>query len=160
MQFEHLIEINDFNNPAVTVITREQLWRGLVLRAESPKLFVPHLEESTIVERTETTLTRHLNFGNLRVNDLVTLAPLHYVHYEVPAQQDIPNSHMRMTIEEPTPEALFVRFVYDDGHSAAEDKENEMYNGYRKAAYLEADIDTVRVIRDLAEQGLLPTITS
>ena len=48
MKFEHLIEINDPLNPLMDTLTREQLWRGLVLHAESPKLFVPHLDECTI----------------------------------------------------------------------------------------------------------------
>ena len=51
MKFEHLIEINDPLNPLIDSLTREQLWRGLVLHAESPKLFVPHLDECDIVER-------------------------------------------------------------------------------------------------------------
>jgi Domain of unknown function (DUF1857) len=51
MKFEHLIEINDPLNPLIDTITREQLWRGLVIRAESPKLFVPHLDECEIGER-------------------------------------------------------------------------------------------------------------
>jgi len=32
MKFEHLIEINDPLNPLADTMTREQLWRGLVLR--------------------------------------------------------------------------------------------------------------------------------
>ena len=51
MKFEHLIEINDLLNPLMDTITREQLWRGLVIRAESPKLFVPHLDDAEIGPR-------------------------------------------------------------------------------------------------------------
>ena len=40
MKFTHLVEINMPDNPLVMKITREQLWRGLVLRAERPTLFV------------------------------------------------------------------------------------------------------------------------
>ena len=60
-----------------------------------------------------------------------------------------------MTIEEPEPEHLFVRFCYEDSHTAAEDEANEMYDEYRRSAYHEADVDTIRVIRELAEGGLL-----
>ncbi|MHA0111691.1 AtaL-like protein, partial [Klebsiella pneumoniae] len=41
MKFNHLIQINDPLNPLIDSLTREQLWRGLVLRAESPRLFMP-----------------------------------------------------------------------------------------------------------------------
>ena len=34
MKFEHLIEINDPLNPLIDTLSLEQVWRGLVLRAE------------------------------------------------------------------------------------------------------------------------------
>ena len=160
MKFEHLVEINDLNNPMVLVISREQLWRGLVLRAELPKMFVTYLDEANITERSDTGMMRKLKFGELEISDSVSLAPLDYVHYDVAAQNDIPHSTLRMSIEEPQPQALFVRFSYDHGDSVQEDAENRMYNEYRKSAYQEADVDTIRVIRELAEAGRLDALPS
>lgn len=155
MKFEHLIEINDLNNPLTEVITREQLWRGLVLRAEAPKLFVSYLDEASITDRSEVSMKRSLRYGDLIVQDEVSLVHLEHVHYDVAAQKDIPQSSLRMSIDEPSPGALFVRFAYDDGHSAEEDAANELYNEYRRSAYQEADIDTIRLIREMAEYGRL-----
>ncbi|MFZ6751425.1 SRPBCC family protein [Undibacterium sp. Ren11W] len=155
MKFEHLVEINELHNPLTEVITREQLWRGLVLRAESPQLFVTYIDEANVTERTEVSMARSLRYGELIIVDTVNLVHLEHVHYAVAEQKDIPQSSLRMSIEEPTPEALFVRFAYDDGHSAAEDLANEVYNEYRRSAYQEADIDTVRLIREMAEYGRL-----
>ncbi|MCU6434390.1 DUF1857 family protein [Undibacterium sp. Jales W-56] len=160
MKFEHLIEINDLTNPLNDFITREQLWRGLVMRAELPKLFVPYLDECSITERTEASMARTLRYGDLVINDQVNFVHLQQIHYDVAAQKDIPQSSLRMTIEEPVPDAFFVRFVYDDGHSAAEDAENEMYNEYRRSAYQESDIDTIRIIREMAEAGRLNALPS
>ena len=160
MKFEHLVEINDFDNPMVLVITREQLWRGLVLRAEAPMLFVPYLDEASITDRTEVSMTRSLRYGELVITDQVNLTHLQHVHYDVAAQKDIPQSSLRMTIEEPQPDALFVRFAYDDGSSAEEDAANEMYNDYRRSAYDEADVETIRLIREMAEDGRLDTLLS
>jgi hypothetical protein len=50
---------------------------------------------------------------------------------------------------------LWVRFEYDDGHDAATDEANAMYDEFRKSAYQASDIDTIGVLRDLAEQGRL-----
>ena len=155
MKFEHLIEINDLNNPLTEVITREQLWRGLVLRAESPKLFVPYLDDASITDRTEVSMKRSLRYGELIVQDEVSLVHLEHVHYDVAEQKDIPLSSLRMSIDEPLPDALFVRFNYDDGHSAEDDVANELYNEYRRSAYQESDIDTIRLIREMAEYGRL-----
>ncbi len=155
MKFEHLIEINDLNNSFVPQMTREQLWNGLVLRAEFPKLFVSYLDSCNITSRDLDSLTRTLQFGELRVNDHVQFNFLNFVHYQVHKQGEIPESSMRMTIEEPFPRALFVRFSYDDGHTDEEDEVNAVYNDFRKSAYVEADIDTVKVLREMHEIGRL-----
>lgn len=153
MKFNHLIEINMPDNPLVITITREQLWRGLVLRAEQPTLFVMGLDTCDITARTTNGMSRTLRFGKLLVHDHVTFAPLQQVHYQVPQQDAIPASDLTMSIEEPEPGVLFVRFEYDDHNDAQETDEESFYNDFRREAYKEADIDTVRMIRQLAQQG-------
>jgi len=155
MKFAHLIEINDPLNPLLDRLSREQLWRGLVLRAETPEAFVPHLDRCRILERAELSVSRELHYGDLIVRDQVTYTPLQQVVYHVPPQKGIPESRLTMTIEEPETEVLFVRFEYDDGASEAEDTREAFYNDFRKSAYTESDIDTVRTIREMAEAGKL-----
>jgi hypothetical protein len=155
MKFEHLIEINDPLNPLIDTLTREQVWRGLVLRADSPKLFVPHLDECIIDERTEASFRRSLRYGQLVVVDQVLLTPMTEVRYNVAAQGEICASSLTMTIETPSEHTLYVRFRYDDGHDAATDAANAMYDEFRKSAYQEADIDTIRLVRELAAAGRL-----
>jgi hypothetical protein len=155
MKFEHLIEINDPLNPLMDTITRDQLWRGLVLRADSPKLFVPHLDECTIDERDAGSFRRKLRYGTLEVVDRVTLTPLQEVRYDVAPQGEIKASSLVMSIEAPSEHTLYVRFRYDDGQDAAADAANAMYDEFRKSAYQEADIDTIRILRELAADGRL-----
>ena len=155
MKFEHLIEINDPLNPLIDAITREQLWRGLVIRAESPKMFVPHLDECEIGERSSGSFTRRLRYGDLVIEDTVVLTPLQQVRYEVPAQGEIQASSLTMTIEAPDEVRLFVRFHYDDGTGEHLDEANKMYDEFKKSAYQEADLDTIRILRQLAAQGKL-----
>jgi hypothetical protein len=155
MKFEHLIEINDPLNPLIDTITREQLWRGLVLRAEDPKLFVPHLDECTISERSSGSFQRRLRYGDLVVDDTVSFTPLQEVRFDVPAQGEIAQSRLTMRIETPTSAMLVVRFTYDDGNPSAGDDAGKMYEDFKKSAYQEADIDTVKVVRQLAADGKL-----
>ncbi|XYJ10487.1 SRPBCC family protein [Telluria sp. B2] len=155
MKFEHLIEINDPLNPLIDTITREQLWRGLVIRAESPKMFVPHLDECEIGERSSGSFTRRLRYGDLVIEDTVILTPLQQVRYDVPAQGEIQASSLTMTIEAPDEVRLFVRFHYDDGTGEHVDEANKMYDEFKKSAYQEADLDTIRILRQLAAQGKL-----
>lgn len=155
MKFSHLVEINDPLNPLIDPLTRDQLWRGLVLRAEQSKMFVPYLDECNIVGRSETSITRDLRYGELHIRDNVTFLPQQQVRYQVPPQKDIPASSLCMTIEEPQPGALFVRFEYDDSTGDAEGTPDAYYNEFRRSAYQESDIDTIRIIRQMAEAGRL-----
>ncbi|ALK94964.1 hypothetical protein AB595_00475 [Massilia sp. WF1] len=155
MKFEHLIEINDPLNPLADTLTREQLWRGLVLRAENPKMFMPHLDECTLGERESGSFARRLRYGELVIEDVVHLTPLQEVRYEVPAQGDIAASRMSMTIEAPSEGVMWVRFLYDDGNASASDEMGKMYEDFKKSAYQEADIDTIKIVRQLASEGKL-----
>ena len=155
MKFEHLVEINDPMNPLIDTLTREQVWHGLVLRAEQPKLFIPHLDASDIFERESGAFRRRLTFGELVIEDQVFLTPLQEVRFEVPAQGEIAASTLRMIIEAPTNAMLLVRFCYDDGQGEHSDPANAMYDDFKKSAYEEADLDTVRILRQLAGQGKL-----
>jgi hypothetical protein len=158
MKFEHLIEVNDLLNPLLDEISHEQLWRGLVLRAEAPKLFMPQLDECDILNRDDSGFHRKLRFGELVVADRVVLEHMHRVRYLVDAQDEIGNSSLTMTIEVPQPGRLFVRFLYEDDHDAATDEANKMYDEFRKSAYQENDIDTVRILRELAAEGRLDSM--
>jgi hypothetical protein len=55
-----------------------------------------------------------------------------------------------MTIEEPEPEQLFLRFDYETLQGEATAPIDEFYSNFAKQAYVEADIDTVSTIRRLA----------
>jgi hypothetical protein len=153
MKFGHLVQVNDPFNPLIDALSREQLWRGLVLRAENPLLFVMALDGFEIVERGDHALARRLHFGKLTLRDRVSFSPMRQVRYEIEAAGASPAATLVMTIEEPEPEQLFVRFDYEtlEGVAAALD---EFYSSFAKQAYVEADIDTISTIRRLAlEQG-------
>lgn len=157
MKFAHLIEINDPLNPLIDPLSREQLWRGLVLRAEEPQMFVPWLDACHIVERSEGSIQRELRYGEVVIRDKVTFLPQLQVRYHVPEQNDIPTANLCMTIEEPQPGILFVRFEYDDNVMDTEGSEDAFYNQFRRSAYQESDIDTIRTIRQLAAYGRFDT---
>jgi hypothetical protein len=159
MRYEHLVEVNDPRVPLLPLLTRAQLWRGLVRRAEQPWEFVLGLNGATVHARSHegavATLTRTLDFGSFVVHDRVLLTPLEQTRIETEAAAGFPASSLTIRIEEPHPQRLYLRFVYE---SAAVDGQGELDAvtvGLRNQAYEQADIDTVGRIRELAEQGLL-----
>jgi hypothetical protein len=157
MRYEHLVQINDPLMPLLDTLTRNQLWQGLVLRAEEPTQFVLGLEKATIHTREvrggALELTRTLDFGSFRVEDHVRLVRDRGSEIHTKAGPTWPASRLTITIEEPEPELLFLRFVYEsDEPSEAADP---VIARLREQAYESADLDTVVRIRALAEEGLL-----
>jgi hypothetical protein len=62
---------------------------------------------------------------------------------------------MTITIEEPAPQLLFLRFVYELQEEASADDIDRVARALREQAYEKSDLDTVVRIRQLAEQGVL-----
>lgn len=153
MHFEHLVQINDPADPRVTPLRRDQLWRGLVLRAEFPASFVPWLDDCSI-ERDGGDLLRTMHFGQQVVRDRVHFDGEDAVDYVVITDEDTNASfRMSMRIEQPEPGALFVRFTYEA--YSADHRDAGPHIGALREAYRLADIDTVFRIRQLAESGAL-----
>ncbi len=151
MKFCHLIQVNDARNPLVDALTREQLWRGLVLRAENPLLFVLALDGFEILDRGKNELKRALHFGKLTLRDRVSLEPMRQVRYEIEPAGDSPAATLTMTIEEPQPDQLFIRFAYETLQGGAAAPMDEFYGSFARQAYVEADIDTISTIRRLMQ---------
>ena len=150
MNFEHLIQINDPLNPLVETLTRDQLWEGLVLRAEQPQLFVIGLDSCTILSRTDLTLERELHYGAATVQDRVTLTPNESVRYDILATEAHVGGSLTMTIEQPDATQLFLRFQYETTLPTADTEDARQTTEIVKSAYRESDIDTVRLIRQYA----------
>lgn len=155
MKYEHLVEVNDVANPLVEALTREELWFGLLCRAEDPRPFLPGLEACEIVSRGETRLSRVLRFGQVEIRDEVSFETMEWVRFESAATAEHAGGSLTIRIEEPRAGALFLRFSYvttlPEGAGSAEGQ----YADFVKSAYRESDIDTVRVIRMIAESSRL-----
>lgn len=152
MHFEHLIEINDLANPMVPNLTRDEVWFGLLCRAEDPRPFLPGLEACEILTREDTVLTRRLDFGQVVIHDTVRWEPLHWISFESHANDEHPAGLLTISIEHPEPEtpAIFLRFAYRTGLSETVG-EDAKYAEFIRSAYHQSDVDTVRVIRMIAE---------
>lgn len=153
MHYEHLLQINDASDPQIEPLTREQLWLGLVARAERPQYFLVGMDECLIAERTANTLRRHMRFGATHLHDLVTYEPPVQVRFDVEPTLGVTGARLIIRIEEPQPGELFLRFAYTL-QTTSDDAVGDL-DEYRKSAYRNSDIDTVRMIRQLAASGIL-----
>ena len=151
MIFEHLIQINDPENPLIAPLNRHQLWQGLVHRVENPLPFLPGLEACTILERRGNEVRRELDFGPAVIEDHVTRAEMSWVRFDIQPSAAHPGGSLTISIEEQ--ESLFLRFAYRTTLASDPNSEDRAYIEYVKAAYHQSDIDCVRIIRTLAAGG-------
>lgn len=156
MQYEHLIEVNDPNNPMLASLTRTQLWRGLIYRIEAPGEFLPGVEAVTLIGRSDVHIERVVQLGALSVHDRIDLEHEQRLHYHTRPGSNHAGGELVVTIEEPEDGHLFVRFRYDTP-LADLPEDGVDYAAYLKAAYRKMDAEAIGLIRELAVSGRLDT---
>lgn len=161
MRFEHLIEINAPQGAMpslVSTFTREQLWRGLMVRVQSPQRFPLGPERCEWLQAAPDLVQRTLYFGQHVLRDEVRLIPLDQLVFTPEAHGDTAPIRLTVRIEEPHAGRMVLRFVYE---ALAEQTAEEAYfNSYRHNAWVMADRDMVRTLRDWLDQGELGGITT
>lgn len=158
MKFEHLVQVNDPLMDRNLWLSRDQIWFGLMARAFKPDRFILGLEEAEVIESKRigdlTILKRRLDFGPFAVSDTVELQEGAFTRTTIHPDSIGGNSIMSISIEEPETGAYWLRFQYDlatdSSTSGSETLTENQYEEARKQAYKASDIDTVKMIRELA----------
>lgn len=156
MRFEHLIEINSPAQSVQTVVpafTREQLWRGLMVRVREPQRFPMGPEGCDCREAEPGLYRRTVRFGPHEFHDEVQAVPQASLVFTPEAHGDTIPVRLTITIEEPRAGQMVLRFVYEPlGEPGAEEA---YYSEYRHNAWLHNDRDMVRTLRQwLSDEGL------
>jgi hypothetical protein len=156
MHFVHVIEINDPRRPLLGGLSHEQVWRGLVHRVERPLAFLPQLSGCLIVKHGATDVARDLDFGAFTVRDSVRLEPMQQITVDTEAAPHVPAGRLVIAIEVRGTDHLQLRFTYDVNRKRSADVEMEaQYDQFVQSAYVRADIDSVKIIRNLIDRGAL-----
>ena len=134
-------------------MSRDQVWQGLIHRIEDATPFLPGLESCTVVERHADHLLRQLDFGAAIIHYRVTLHENHWVRFDILPGEQHAGGSLTITIEEPEPTTLFLRFAYATTFASDPNSEERAYIDYIKSAYHQSDVDCVRIIRTLAAGG-------
>lgn len=156
MRFEHVIEIN---SPAtsvqmvVPVFTREQLWRGLMARVQTPQRFPMGPDVCEWHEVEPGLFRRQLQFGQHVMRDEVQTVLHERVVFTPEAHGETSPIRLTLSVEELAGGRLVLRFVYEA--LAEQTAEEAYYNDYRHNAWLHNDRDMVRTLRQwLSDEGL------
>ena len=151
MRFEHLIEINDPGLEYLLPLTRAQVWAGLIHRVEDARPFLPGLETCEITSRGAGWVERRLDFGAVQLVDRATWETGRSVCFNTTPGANHRGGQLCITIEEPEVSHLFLRFVYQTEAAAALVDDDAPYEEFLRQAYEAADMDTVKVIRLMAQ---------
>lgn len=158
LEFEHLIQINDPKQLHIPVLSREDLWAGLVMRAKFPGQFNPAIS-SRLEQISDNHFIRYIAVADTELRDAVRLQHLQEIstRIEVSETEKVNGKQPRFQaesltrIEEPEPGYLFVRFMY------RRDSANELggmdVDEYLKSAYVVNDRDAIAMIRQLIAAG-------
>ncbi|HET7775687.1 MAG TPA: AtaL-like protein, partial [Azospira sp.] len=107
MRFEHLVEVNDLENPMTFILGREQIWAGLMARVENSVPFLPGLVECRILSREAGAVERLLVFGAAEVRDRASYAEAEWVCFETQRTAQHAGGRLTIRIEEPEEGRLF-----------------------------------------------------
>lgn len=159
MQYEHLVQMGAKDPSGQSGgISRDEIWQGLVLRAEHPMRFDENISEACVTQRGDNTLVREVRFGSLLIVENIVFQPRHEVRYRTEATEQHPASERIVRIEEPQEGVFFLRFSHHtqiEANNDAETAELSRLLPYLQSAYREADLDTARKIVELAAAGQL-----
>lgn len=145
LHHEHIVRINDPANVAGEWLSREQLWAGLRHTIEAPQQFDSSIDSAFIREIRPRVLHREIRRGSNALVDEVELVPNQSLQIRADAAGEFAGSTLTITIEEPAPEMLFVRFTYElCGLEAVRDEHEDTA---RRSAYRDSDIERIREAR-------------
>jgi hypothetical protein len=146
----------DVNPPGIAPrLTQEQVWRGLMMKAENAVLFVPRMQACTVLERWSDGLLREVvNDGN-RFREKITFAPPVEVLFERVDTED--NAGWITNVISESDHGLLLTFTFAVNlPGAAPGSEEERRKGAAmRDSYVGAVKATLARVRQLVGEGKL-----
>lgn len=150
------VPVNSHDAPVQ--LTREQLWRGLAMRARAPGRFVPELKACNILQDGPIAIVRACTYKGMRFEDLVTLFPMKRIRFQ---SLDCPENHsvVENLIEGRSDASLVLRFrfVFRGGTQRKAEELREAFAKLAEDEFAPAVTRTLARIRELALAGELPS---
>jgi hypothetical protein len=82
IELSHSVLVNDPQDPDAPVLTRDDVWEGLVMKAENALPFVPKMDKCDVLEQRENFILRDIRFGGDDLREAVTLTPKSMVEFQ------------------------------------------------------------------------------
>lgn len=145
LHYTHDLTVNPKGEP---ILSKSKLWSGLLLRVVEQTAFTPGLDRVELIEEGLNFYRRRLYFGQHVLTDRVLCVPLESVSFITDEAENFPTGRLRIKIIEDNDE-LSLRFDYETNFPVPNHDEERHLLEVVKSAYQAADMDVIRVIRDL-----------
>jgi len=152
IELSHSVHVNDPGDPEAPVLMRDDVWDGLVMKAENALPFVPSMEKCDVVEQRENFILRDIRFGGDDLREAVTLTPKTSVEFRR-VQGRVLGVITNEILENPSGE-LELKFSFALEIEGAEpgSREEREYEANMRDAYLGAVVATLGAIRKMVMQ--------
>lgn len=133
-------------------LTRDDMWEGLVMKAENALPFVPAMTKCEVIERTDDTILRTIEFRGQELGERITFTPGSQVRFERtsgPVMGTIQND-----LDEDEDGNLRLTFSFDleiVGVEAGSEQERE-YEATMTGDYLKAAAATLAAVRRMVAE--------
>ena len=130
-----------------TELTRDDVWQGLLLKAENALPFVPAMTRCEVIERTDDTIVRTIEFRGQEFGERITFTPQRQVRFERTHGPVL--GTIRNDLDEDEHGGLRLRFSFDLELAGVEpgSKEEQDYEATMKDDYLKAAAATLAAVR-------------
>jgi Domain of unknown function (DUF1857) len=128
-------------------LTRDDVWQGLLLKAENALPFVPAMTRCEVIERTDDTILRTIEFRGQEFGERITFAPQRQVRFERTHGPVL--GTIRNDLDEDENGELRLTFSFDLELAGVEpgSKEEQDYEATMKDDYLKAAAATLAAVR-------------
>jgi len=147
----HAVAVNP--SGAEPVLSREQVWQGLVMKAENAVPFVPGMEVCEVLERHPDGLLREVSFRGSRMREKITLtAPVEVLFERVDSPD---NAGWITNVISESEQGLLLTFTFAVRFPGTEpgSREEQAKGETMKGAYVSAVQATLDRVRALVRSG-------
>jgi hypothetical protein len=152
IQLSRSVLVNGPDDPEAPSLTRDDVWDGLVMKAENALPFVPKMEKCDVVEQRENFILRDINFAGDDLREAVTLTPKSKVEFRRVEGRVLGRITNEILGDTPDDLELKFSFALEINGVEAGSKEEKEYEENMRGAYEGAVVATLGAIRKLAAQ--------
>lgn len=152
IKVDKTLPINPDKSGAVPILSRDQVWRGLMMKVDDARPFVPLMTKCDVTERWDNGLLRDIIFDGMSLSEKITFYGQEKVAFERVGGGDELGTIWNEIIEDADGE-LHLRFAFELEVPNLSEAEERDYRENRARGYLAAVKATLDLLRKLSAQG-------